>query len=413
MLTDPLNPLLTRLLSVGALCSALLVGGPLAVPLYAGEGIGAGAGQSLGDVGDVDETQAPPLIQMAILLDDSGSMNGLIDQARAHIWDVVYELSRTQRHGQAAQLEVAIFHYGDVPALHKPLLHFSSDLDEVSKTLFAINGGGGSEHCGEVIRNAVQQLSWSDRAGDLKVIYIAGNEPFTQGQVHYQEAISAARERGIVVNTIHCGDRQSGMSGMWAHGAELGGGGYYAINHNRQTFDVAAPQDQEILQINIQLNATYIPYGSDGRRRQAEQVAQDDNAARLGSGAFGNRAGSKASGMYRNTHWDLVDALAEDGELLEELPKEALPEALRDQSREQIEQKIAAAAAERQALQQRLNALVGERQAFIEAERARLAEAGEESTLGQAMVESIRELAKEAGYQREASATAQPEEATP
>ena len=35
--------------------------------------------------------------------------------------------------------------------------------------------------------------------GRLKLIYIAGNEPFTQGPVSYRDAISDAKEHGIVL----------------------------------------------------------------------------------------------------------------------------------------------------------------------------------------------------------------------
>ena len=36
-------------------------------------------------------------------------------------------------------------------------------------------------------------------------IFIAGNEPFTQGPVNYAESCKAAITKGIIVNTIHCG----------------------------------------------------------------------------------------------------------------------------------------------------------------------------------------------------------------
>ena len=175
-----------------------------------------------GQLAEVPDGQ--PVIQLAILLDDSGSMSGLIDQARAHIWDVVHQLSATTKDGKTPVLQVALYHYGDVPALHKPLLAFTSDLDIVSKKLFAINGGGGEEHCGEVIRNAAQQLSWSKREQDLRMIVIAGNEPFNQGSIDYKEAITAARAKDIVVSTIHCGQRAQGVAGMWSDGSHYGGG---------------------------------------------------------------------------------------------------------------------------------------------------------------------------------------------
>ena len=40
-----------------------------------------------------------PKIQLAILLDTSGSMDGLIDQTRNQLWQVVNELSMAKRNG--------------------------------------------------------------------------------------------------------------------------------------------------------------------------------------------------------------------------------------------------------------------------------------------------------------------------
>ena len=45
----------------------------------------------------------------------------------------------------------------------------------------------------------------------LKMIFIAGNEPFTQGKIDYKDAAAEAKEKDIVVNTIFCGDYNHGI----------------------------------------------------------------------------------------------------------------------------------------------------------------------------------------------------------
>ena len=52
-------------------------------------------------------------IQLAILLDTSNSMDGLIGQAKSQLWKVVNELARSKRHGVHPSLEVALFEYGN------------------------------------------------------------------------------------------------------------------------------------------------------------------------------------------------------------------------------------------------------------------------------------------------------------
>jgi hypothetical protein len=79
---------------------------------------------------------------------------------------------------------------------------FTTDLDKISEDLFALKTNGGSEFCGQVIDVSLKQLQWSASNEDLKMIFIAGNEPFTQGPVNYKESCKSAIGKGIIVNTI-------------------------------------------------------------------------------------------------------------------------------------------------------------------------------------------------------------------
>src|SRR5688500_4818881 len=146
-------------------------------------GLFALANEPAGDKEEGDNQQPPPvvaaekkpLIQLALLLDNSGSMQGLIDQARSQLWTVVNHLARTKKDGQTPRLEVALYQYGDAP---QQLLPFTDDLDAVSEKLFAVGISGGSEHCGQVIQMSLDELKWSDEAGVYETIFIAGNEAF-------------------------------------------------------------------------------------------------------------------------------------------------------------------------------------------------------------------------------------------
>ncbi|HSA24378.1 MAG TPA: vWA domain-containing protein, partial [Myxococcota bacterium] len=161
-----------------------------------------------------------PLIQLAILLDTSSSMDGLINQARTQLWKVVNELLASRKAGQRPELQVAVFEYGNQglsaqSGYIRLVTPLTSDLDRVSEALFALTTNGGDEYCGQVISVATEQLAWSPSPGDLKLVYIAGNEPFTQGGVDFRGAVKAAINRGIAVNTIHCGTYEEGVSSGW------------------------------------------------------------------------------------------------------------------------------------------------------------------------------------------------------
>jgi hypothetical protein len=145
----------------------------------------------------VSEDDKAPHIQVALLLDTSNSMDGLIDQAKSQLWKMVNELATTKKNGQAPNIEIALYEYGNdgLPGSEghiRQVTPLTADLDMVSEKLFGLVTNGGSEYCGYVINRAVKQLSWSDQNDDLKIIIIAGNEPFDQGPEAYKEACREA-----------------------------------------------------------------------------------------------------------------------------------------------------------------------------------------------------------------------------
>ena len=138
------------------------------------------------------------------------------------------------------------------------VLALTNDLDRVSEELFALRTNGGQEYCGWVIQDATGKLAWSDSGADLKAIFIAGNEAFTQGLTDYRAACKGAIQKGITVSTIFCGSHAQGISGMWKDGAVLADGSYLNIDQNQRIVSIAAPQDKEIARLNVEINATYI-----------------------------------------------------------------------------------------------------------------------------------------------------------
>ena len=56
---------------------------------------------------------ANPKIQAAILLDVSGSMDGLIEQAKAQLWNMVNTMGKAKCDGSIAPtIEIALYEYG-------------------------------------------------------------------------------------------------------------------------------------------------------------------------------------------------------------------------------------------------------------------------------------------------------------
>ena len=330
-----------------------------------------------------------PVIQVALLLDDSGSMEGLINQARSQLWELIGLLGRTTRDGKRTHIEVALYHYGDLPALVAPLVPLTSDLDLVSERLFSVNGGGGTEACGQVIHQALNQLSWRRDANALRLIVIAGNEAFTQGSMPWQSAVGAAREAGIVVHTIHCGPRDVGISGQWAAAARAGGGTFTCIDQDARAA-IAAPQDDALSALNTKLNATYVAYGAQGATLQRRQAEQDSNAA--SNGSLSSRASAKASSAYTNSSWDVVDAVREKRLDVAAAPAADLPAELRDKTPAERTAIIAAKQQERDALQAQIAKLSTERGVWVASQQTTA------TTLGDGLKAAVQAQAQAAGF---------------
>ncbi len=354
---------------------------------------------SLADIAHNDTpTVSKHYIKVALLLDTSNSMDGLIDQAKAQLWEIVNELSYAKCRNERPNLQIALYEYGNDnlnsrEGYVRKILGFTEDLDDISKELFSLTTNGGSEYCGTVIQSSIKQLDWGNDADDLKMIFIAGNEPFTQGKIDYKDAVVDAKEKDIVVNTIFCGDYKHGISSKWQHGAHLAYGDYMAINHNQHTVHIASPYDDLILRLNIQLNGTYIPYGSRGRMKIAVQEEQDANAAGYNKANAVSRTVTKGSHLYKNSSWDLVDAEQEAGFNYDKLKKEDLPDNLKGKSKSEIKAYVAKQRRERESIQKEIVDLNDKRRKYI-AEKKK----GGDNGLESAMIQALKKQAEKKDY---------------
>jgi cell division protein FtsB len=339
-------------------------------------------------------------IQLALLLDTSNSMDGLIDQAKSQLWKIVNELATTKKNNQSVELYVALYEYGKdaIPAQEghlRNIVPFTQDLDKISEELFKLNTNGGEEFCGRVILNAVNNLQWKKSDKDLKIIFIAGNEPFTQGNVDYKEACKKAIKKGIIVNTIFCGEYEEGIQTMWKDGADLSDGKYMNIDQNAELVYIQAPQDDEIIKLGQELNKTYIAFGNNAEESAARQSSQDANSMGLSAEVMVNRSVAKSGGQYKNSSWDLVDAKKEGKVKVEELKDEDLPDVMKNMSVKERKDYIEKMAKERDKIQNKINQLNDERSKYI---AQKMLEDKKDNTLDAVMIKAIREQAKQKDY---------------
>jgi hypothetical protein len=346
---------------------------------------------------DAEESIRP--IDLVICLDTSGSMQGLINAARQKIWSVVSELGTAK---PTPLLRVALLTYGS-PG-HDDEGHvvvqtgFTTDLDLVSERLFALGTNGGDEYVGRVVARALDGLAWSTGEA-LRLVFVAGNESADQDRVQpFRDVAGRAAGRGVLVNAIYCGGADDTDAAGWRELALAGKGRFASIDKDHGTVHVVTPFDAELALLSQRLNGTYVGYGAAAEASRLRQMTQDKNAAAAGAPAAAGRAAAKASGLYENGGWDLVDRLEREPALdLATLKEDELPEDLRKVPAADRRKWLEAKKAERTTLQQQIKALDEQRRAHVKVEmgKQRLSDA---AGLDHALKEALREQAAAAGF---------------
>jgi len=335
-------------------------------------------------------------IKIALLLDTSNSMDGLIEQAKSQLWKIVNELALAKCENEKPELEIALYEYGNdrLPSSEgyiRQVSMFTNDLDLISEKLFSLTTKGGSEFCGHVIQTATQQLDWQGDGQNLQIMFIAGNEEFTQGNVSYIKSCANAKEKDILINTIYCGSFDEGMNTGWKNGAILANGNYMSIEQDRKTVYIDTPYDKEIVSLNDKLNDTYITYGATGHVNKANQVKQDANAATYGWSNTTSRVISKTTSVYTNASWDAVDASKSKSFDVAKIKEADLPKEMRGKTKAEKDEYIAKKKAEREAITAKIGELNKQRAAFIAEKNKTQAQT---SSLDASMIKAIREQAE-------------------
>lgn len=345
-----------------------------------------------------------PLVQVAILLDTSNSMDGLINQARSQVWKIVNELVTAEKSGSKPLIEVALYEYGNSGLPRESgwirrVLPFTADLDKVAGELFALKTNGGDEYCGQAIKAAVEELRWSPKSDVYKAIFIAGNEPFTQGPVPFQDAVAKAKAKNIFVNTIYCGSRQQGLAQQWKSGADLADGDYSNIDQSLTAYEIAAPQDDKIAELSARLSDTYVSYGSAGTARLAEKKKADLAARGAGKTIYAERAAFQAAAApaqaAAEAEWDAVSAIESGSLRKEDIKADQLPPEVQKLDKAGQQKYLDEKLAERKKLKEEINRLQAQRKAYISQEEKKQSGA---QTLDKAMIETIRRQAVKRGY---------------
>jgi hypothetical protein len=350
--------------------------------------------------------KSTPKIQAAILLDVSNSMDGLIDQAKNQLWNMVNVLSKVSCNGTMPSIEIALYEYGrpennSNDGFVKQISPFTNDLDLLFKELINLRTNGGDEYCGHVMYSSLTQLSWDSSVNSYKVIFIAGNESFLQGDVAFTKACEEARKKGVVVNTIYCGNKDQGIKESWNLGAECGNGSFSNIDQNAEPLIIPTPYDTTIITLKSKLNETYIAYGRRGALEYESMLQADTlplynivDPTKIDSFVVAQYVIAKSNKLlYNNPQWDLIDATEKNPGIIDTLDMTTLVDSLKARSRKDLRKIVETMSVLRKKVRDQIADLALKQEEFIKTEKERQ-KAKEPQTLQSEIERIIREQVK-------------------
>jgi von Willebrand factor type A domain len=249
---------------------------------------------------------APPRVDLVFALDTTSSMGGMIEGAKAKIWDIA---RRAQQGKPAPRLRVGLVAFRDVgDAYLTKVLDLTSDMDAVYARLSELRaeGGGDSpEHVLKGLHDALDEEHWSQDPSAIKLVYLVGDAP---PHTDYQDGITLAgvlrdaNGKGIRISAIRCGNDPQTLA-SWTEIAHKTDGEVASIAENGGVATIATPYDGELARLNAALAKTEVHWGSAAERREADESvarglaapapAQASRAAFYGSLAAAHAAPTK------------------------------------------------------------------------------------------------------------------------
>ena len=239
----------------------------LAALLLAGAGAGA---------------QGRERVEVAFVLDSTGSMGGLIEGAKQKIWSIANSIIADEADPRGADRP------GLLPRPRRRVRHPALRPDRGHRQVFrrlqsftADGGGDEPESVNQALNEAVRLLSWSKESGVLRIVFLVGDCPphmDYRNDVKYALTCREAAQKGIIINTVQCGDNPATVP-VWQEIARLAEGSYVALEQAGGMTVVSTPFDE--------------------RDRAAQRRAQRHGGAVRGAGDAGGLEAQAVGGRVR------------------------------------------------------------------------------------------------------------------
>ncbi len=264
-----------------------------------------------------------PSAEVALVIDLSGSTNGLLDDIRDNIWNFVnsFRLANPEQDLRLAVVGFSRGSFGAENAYIRVLSDLTTNYDLISYRLFELVATveKGDQYVGAAIKMAIDNLTWS-KGPNRRLIMLFGNSRADLGSYDYNRAVEWALDKKIVINSVYCsqgGDNPKYL-GQWHSIADRTGGNLFKMQVTRRSPNKFRSQATErLVEFNNSVNDTYVPYNRSGSVDYQLMLAADINALQMGELFFHSRCLYKLSDSYQ-THlasFDLVSYVNDHGRL--------------------------------------------------------------------------------------------------
>ncbi len=313
-----------------------------------------------------------PIVEVAFVLDTTGSMGPLIEGAKRKIWSIATAIVDAN---PAAEIRMGLVAYRDIGDEYvTKTYNLTTDLQDLYAKLLELRAAGGGdwpESVNEALDVSVSKLSWTQGPEICRIMFLVGDAPphmdYAQ-DTKYPEVIRTAAERGITVNAVQAGGARD-TERVWRDIAQRGGGRYIPIPQDGgQIVVIETPWDTEIIELQGRINGTVIPYGPRAQRssieRKTEQLAAAAPAVASEMAGYLSKSGAAVTGRG-----DLVADVSAGRQNLDAVKDEDLPDALRAMKPEQRQAAVQKNLAKRKALNESIAELVKKRDRFVMEQR--------------------------------------------
>jgi len=321
-----------------------------------------------------------PKVEVVFCLDTTGSMSGLIAGAKAKIWAICNQIAGGN---PTPDLKVGLVAYRDKGDIYvTQVFDLSYDLDAIHghlKTFTADGGGDEPEHVNQALFDAVNKIKWSTDKKTLRIIFLVGDAhphmDYTD-DVKYPVTCKKACEKGIIINTVQCGNSRE-CEKYWRDICKRAEGSYVKIPQDGGvTTVVSTPFDARLVALNGELSKTTVTFGS-ATSRAKDMVTVTASTALKGSPAAERIAYQVKNGQV--CAFDLLDNINQGKVQLEKLKKEELPEEMRKLNLKEQKEHLAKIEKRRAVLNTEVLELDKKRSAFIAKKQADDAKKGKNS----------------------------------